>query len=101
MKFQELRREVLSFSLAVMCISAAGQAAYIPPEKPKLVVGIIVEQLRYDQLERFRSRLRQNGIRRLLNEGTSYQDASFQYMLTQSGPGHATVATGTEPAWHG
>jgi len=101
MKFQELRREVLIFSLAVVCMGAAGQGAYIPPEKPKLVVGIIVEQLRYDQLERFRNRLGQNGIRRMLNEGTSYQDASFQYMLTQSGPGHATIATGTEPAWHG
>ena len=78
-----------------------GQGAYIPPDKPRLVIGIVVEQLRYDQLERFRDRLGQNGIRRMINEGTSYQNASFQYMLTQSAPGHATISTGTEPAWHG
>ncbi len=78
-----------------------GQGAYIPPEKPKLIVGIIVEQLRYDQVERFSDRFGQRGIRRLLNEGTFYQNAAYQYMLTQSAPAHATISTGTEPAWHG
>jgi len=80
---------------------AFGQGAYIPPEKPKLVVGIVVEQLRYDQLEKFRNRLGDNGIRRLLNEGTYFQNASFQYMLTQTAPGHATISTGAEPSYHG
>jgi len=51
---------------------AFSQGAYLPPDKPKLVVGIIVEQLRYDQLEKFRNRLGEDGIRRLLNEGTYY-----------------------------
>jgi predicted AlkP superfamily pyrophosphatase or phosphodiesterase len=78
-----------------------GQSAYLPPEKPRLVVGIIVEQLRYDQLEKFRNRLSDNGIRRLLNEGTLFQNAYFQYLLTQSSPGHATIATGAEPSHHG
>jgi predicted AlkP superfamily pyrophosphatase or phosphodiesterase len=78
-----------------------GQGAYLPPEKPSLVIGIVVEELRYDQLEKFRNRLGENGIRKLLNEGTFYQNASFQYMLTQSAPGHATIATGAEPAFHG
>jgi predicted AlkP superfamily pyrophosphatase or phosphodiesterase len=78
-----------------------GQGAYIPPEKPKLVVGIIVEQLRYDQLEKFRSRFSENGIRKLLNEGTYFQNASFQFILTQSAPGHATISSGAEPSYHG
>ncbi|MCX6328033.1 MAG: hypothetical protein NTZ85_00775, partial [Bacteroidia bacterium] len=38
-----------------------GQGAYLPPEKPKLIIGIVVEQLRYDQLEKFRSRFCENG----------------------------------------
>jgi len=80
---------------------AGGQGAYIPPDKPKLVVGIIVEQMRYDQLEKFRSRLGENGIRKLLNEGTYFQNASFQYVLTQSSSGHATIATAAEPSLHG
>lgn len=102
MKVQSMRRlkSVIYLSL-FFCSGLMGQGAYIPPDKPKLVVGIIIEQLRFDQLERFADRLGQNGIRRLLNEGTSFQNASYQYMLTQSAPGHATISTGTEPAWHG
>ena len=84
-----------------LIIKVSGQGAYIPPEKPKLIVGIVVEQLRYDQLEKFRDRFSENGIRRLLNEGTYFKNASYNYMLTQSAPGHATIATGTEPAFHG
>lgn len=96
-----LKSILLISSGFLMMLNASGQGAYLPPDKPKLVVGIIVEQLRYDQLEKFRNRLRENGIRRLLNEGTYFQNASFEYMLTQSGPGHATISTGTEPARHG
>lgn len=79
----------------------SGQGAYIPPEKPKLVIGIIVEQLRYDQLEKFRNQFGENGIRKLINEGTYFKNASYDYMLTQSAPGHATISTGTEPSYHG
>ena len=84
-----------------LIIKVSGQGAYIPPEKPKLIVGIVVEQLRYDQLEKFRDRFSENGIRKLLNEGTYFKNASYDYMLTQSAPGHATIATGTEPSFHG
>ena len=95
-------KAVLSLYLGLFIIlNVSGQAAYLPPDRPKLVVGIIVEQLRYDQLEKFRNRLRENGIRKLLNEGTYFQNASYEYILTQSGPAHATIATGAEPSQHG
>ena len=42
--------------LCYLILNVSGQGAYIPPEKPKLVIGIVVEQLRYDQLEKFRDR---------------------------------------------
>ena len=67
----------------------------------RLVIGIVVEQLKYDQLEKFRDRFGENGIKRLINEGTYFKNASFEYMLTQSAPGHATISTGTEPSSHG
>lgn len=82
-------------------VKLSGQGAYLPPDKPRLVIGIIVEQLKYDQLEKFRDRLGENGIKRLINEGTYFKNASFEYMLTQSAPGYATIATGTEPSFHG
>jgi predicted AlkP superfamily pyrophosphatase or phosphodiesterase len=84
-----------------VCMSVAAQQAYLPPDKPKLVVGIIVEQMRFDQIEKFRDRMSENGIRRLINEGTFFRNASFDYMLTQSAPGFSTIATGTEPSYHG
>ena len=96
--FKNLFLLFLGFSLIFDTYS---QTAYLPPDKPKLIVGIVVEQLRYDQLEKFRNRLGENGIRRLLNEGTYYQNASFEYIITRSGPGHATISTGTEPSRHG
>lgn len=102
MKLMKLTKGAAVLFLALVINNRmAGQGAYLPPEKPLLVVGIVVEQLRYDQLEKFRNRLSENGIRKLLNEGTFFQNASFQYMLTQSAPGHATIATGAEPASHG
>lgn len=82
-------------------IKTSGQGAYLPPDKPRLVIGIVVEQLKYDQLEKFRDRLGENGIKRLINEGTYFKNASFEYMLTQSAPGHATISTGAEPSYHG
>ena len=77
------------------------QSAYIPPDKPRLIIGIVVEQLRYDQMEKYRDRFDENGIRRIVNEGTYFKNASYDYMLTQSAPGHATISTGTDPAIHG
>ena len=82
-------------------VSMFCQGAYLPPERPKLIVGIVVEQLRYDQIERLRDKLSDNGIRRLINEGTFFRNAAFDYILTQSAPGYSTIATGTEPSYHG
>ncbi len=61
----------------------------------------MVEELNYNQLEKFRDMLGENGIKRLINEGTYFKNASFEYMLTQSAPGHATISTGAEPSYHG
>ncbi len=83
------------------CSGLFGQGAYLPPDKPYLVVGIVVEQLKYDQIEKFRDRFEENGIKKLINEGTYFKNASYEYMLTQSASGHATISTGSEPSSHG
>ncbi len=92
---------IIAISYLFSSALSIAQVAYIPPEKPRLVVAIIVEQLRYDQIEKYRNRFLENGIRRLINEGTSFKSANFNYLHTQSAPGHATISTGTEPAFHG
>ncbi len=95
------RTFLILFLFFLITISTNGQGAYLPPDKPALIVGIVVEQLRFDQIERLRDKLSENGIKRLINEGTFFRNASFDYMLTQSAPGFSTIASGTEPSYHG
>jgi predicted AlkP superfamily pyrophosphatase or phosphodiesterase len=96
-----MRKYTTIIFLILFFVKLSGQSAYLPPDKPKLVVGIVVEELNYNQLEKFRDRLGENGIKRLINEGTFFKNASYEYMLTQSAPGHATISTGAEPSFHG
>lgn len=96
-----MKRILSVLYLILIAVSLSAQSAYIPPDKPKLVIGIIVEQLRFDQLERIRDILPDNGLKRMVNEGTYYRNASYDYLLTQSAPGYATISTGTSPAAHG
>ena len=70
-------------------------------QQPKLVVGVVVDQMRYDYLYRYRAMYGDSGWKRLLNEGTVFHRAHYSYIPTYTGPGHATVYTGTTPAYHG
>ena len=73
----------------------------IAPEKPKLIVSIVVEQMRYDFLDRFYNQFGPDGFKRLLLEGSLYKNAHLNYMFTQSAPGYASIYTGTTPSVHG
>jgi predicted AlkP superfamily pyrophosphatase or phosphodiesterase len=70
-------------------------------EKPKLVVGIVVDQMRYDYIYRFWNDFSDDGFKRLINEGHFFRNAQFGYVPTYTGPGHASIYTGTTPAVHG
>ncbi|MFH6770017.1 alkaline phosphatase PafA [Gaetbulibacter aquiaggeris] len=70
-------------------------------ERPKLVVGIVVDQMRYDYLTRFYSRYGEGGFKRLMNEGFNCKNNHFNYIPTYTGPGHTSIYTGTTPKYHG
>lgn len=70
-------------------------------EKPKLVVGIVVDQMRYDYIYRFWDDFSDNGFKKLINEGHFFRNAQFGYVPTFTGPGHASIYTGTTPSVHG
>ncbi len=70
-------------------------------QKPKLVVGIIVDQMRQEYLLRFENRYGDGGFRRLMDQGFMFKNAHFNYVPTYTGPGHASVYTGSTPAVHG
>nr|WP_247716546.1 alkaline phosphatase PafA [Sinomicrobium weinanense] len=77
------------------------QSENTPYVKPKLVVGIVVDQMRYDYLTRFWERYGDGGFKRLINEGFNCRNNHFNYIPTYTGPGHASVYTGTTPSMHG
>ena len=68
---------------------------------PKLVVGIVVDQMRYDFLYRFNSLYSENGFKKLMKDGSNFTFAHFNYIPTYTGPGHASIYTGTTPYYHG
>ncbi|MDP5062111.1 MAG: alkaline phosphatase family protein [Maribacter sp.] len=69
--------------------------------KPKLVVGIVVDQMRYDYLTRFYDHFGNDGFKRLVEQGFNCKNNHFNYAPTSTGPGHTSVYTGTTPAVHG
>ncbi len=70
-------------------------------ERPKLVVGLVVDQMRWDYLYRFYDKYEEGGFKRLLNEGYSLNNVHIDYLPTYTAIGHTTIYTGSVPAIHG
>ena len=68
---------------------------------PKLVVGIVIDQMRWDYLYRFSKLYSANGFKRMLKNGFSCENTFIPYMPTYTAPGHTCVYTGSVPAIHG
>ncbi|MFP5263341.1 MAG: alkaline phosphatase family protein [Blastocatellia bacterium] len=69
--------------------------------QPKLLLMIVVDQFRYDFLERFQDLFGPGGFRRLMNEGAFFVNANYDYVPTYTAPGHAAIFTGSVPAQNG
>ena len=70
-------------------------------ETPKLVVGIVIDQMCYEYLYRYESKFSKNGFKKLMNNGTHCRNTQYNYVPTFTGPGHASIYTGTTPDNHG
>jgi predicted AlkP superfamily pyrophosphatase or phosphodiesterase len=70
------------------------------PTRPKLVVLVVVDQMRGDYVDRFRGQWT-GGLKRLLMEGAWFRSAAYPYAATETCPGHSTISTGAFPASHG
>src|SRR6202048_4544887 len=68
--------------------------------RPKLIVLLVVDQMRADYVEKFRSQWT-GGLKRLREEGACFRDAAYPYAATETCAGHATISTGALPATHG
>lgn len=70
-------------------------------QRPKLVVGIVVDQMRWDYLYRFYDRFGAGGFRRLLGDGFSCENTMINYLPSYTAVGHSTIFTGSVPALDG
>lgn len=79
------------------CLAATAQLR----QPPKLAVGIVVDQMRYHYLTQYWEKFSEGGFKRLVNNGMNFENTHYNYVPTFTGPGHASVYTGTTPAHHG
>jgi len=70
-------------------------------KKPKLVVGIVVDQMRSEQLYRYVKKYSEDGFKRILRDGFNYKNTQYNFTPTATAPGHSSIYTGTTPATHG
>jgi len=96
-----------AFFIIVSCAAALAEPGLAPPvrmeparevdPKPRLVVFIVVDQLRGDLLNRY-STVFSGGLKRLMDEGLSFSNALHGHAATETSPGHAALSTGVHPA---
>jgi predicted AlkP superfamily pyrophosphatase or phosphodiesterase len=79
---------------------AASPSLAKPAARPKLIVLLVVDQMRADYVDRFRNQW-SGGLKRLVEEGAWYRAAAYPYAATETCVGHSTISTGAFPATHG
>ncbi len=89
------------FSLNFSSCSLNSKASSSDLDKPKLVVSIVVDQMRFDNLDKYNGSYSDNGFKRLIREGFNLKNNHFNYVPTVTGPGHASISTGSTPKTHG
>src|SRR5690349_3573452 len=88
----------------IPCLSTPAtraQRTAASPKRPRLVLLIVVDQFRYDYLERFGDLFGPNGFKRLQRDGASWTESNYDHMPTYTAPGHATMMTGAYPSESG
>src|SRR5690242_10830168 len=71
-----------------------------PPAKPKLILVLSIDQMRFDYLTRF-APLYKGGLKMLLDRGAVFTEANYRHSATETGPGHSVILTGRHPSHSG
>lgn len=91
---------LLSFSM-LACFGFISNQSFSQKDAPKVVVGIVVDQMCYDYLYRFYPQFGADGFKRLMDKGAHFRNVTYNYVPTYTGPGHASIYTGSTPSNHG
>ena len=70
-------------------------------KKPKLIIGIVVDQMRSEQLYRYAAKYSDDGFKRILRDGFNFKNTQYNYTPTVTAAGHSSIYTGTTPSKHG
>ncbi len=94
-------RKILFIFVMTLCVCHTALAHTDFGERPKLVVGIVVDQMRWDYLSRYYDQFGDDGFKRLIKKGYSCDNCLINYLPTVTAIGHTSVYTGSTPALHG
>src|SRR6476620_4238875 len=92
-----MSRRLVLFLLAI----AAGLSVAAEPERPKLVVLVVFDQMRGDYIAKWKPLFGPDGFVRLQTEGAWFVNFHYPYAITATGPGHSSMLTGCGPDVHG
>lgn len=101
MRMKKIVVVLISFLLLGQVSLYSQDRKKIPSEKPKLIIGIIISQMRYDYIYKYWDKFEDGGFKRLIMNGTFCKNTSFNYLFSEQGTGVASIMTGTTPAFHG
>ena len=90
-----MKKQLLTLMMLLVSVAAFSQ------DRPKLVVGIVVDQMRWDYLYRFYDEYGEGGFKRLMNEGFNCENCQINYIPSVTAIGHTSVFTGSVPSIHG
>ena len=94
-------RKTFNFFVSIILFTSVSTSTFAQKTKPKLVVGIVVDQMCYEYLYRYQSKFSDKGFVKLMNNGTHCRNTQYNYVPTYTGPGHASIYSGTTPSNHG
>ncbi len=95
-----MKRYFLLF-LPLICAFSAFAKKQPRVERPKLVIGIVVDQMRWDYLYKFNDQFGKSGFKRLMKDGFNCQNTMINYLPSFTAPGHSCIYTGSVPSIHG
>jgi predicted AlkP superfamily pyrophosphatase or phosphodiesterase len=93
--------KLLSISTILLVSLSFFQTKAQDGSNPKLVVGVIIDQMRADYLYKYQKRYGEDGFKRLIRDGFNYKNVNVNYIPSETAPGHASIYTGTTPSYHG
>ena len=87
--------KIIKLIFVLCCFCGIAQAQ---PQRPKLVVGIVIDQMRWDYLYRYYARYGEGGFKRMLGEGFSVENCKIPYIPSVTAIGHSSIWTGSVPS---